>query len=217
MRLLSVSDEVVHQLQMPGLRQRVGNVDLIVGCGDLPPSYLEYLVSMLNVPCLYVNGNHDGPELREDGSLNEAPQGCQPLDLRVEHIGGFLIAGASGVLRYRKGAHQYSEAEWQRRLISLTVRTLIAQYRHRRKLDVLITHVPPAGLHDGPGAHRGPQALRRFVERFGPRYVLHGHVHLNYGYGDQSPLRYGRSTIINTCGYRVLELEPAAALSQKIA
>ena len=57
------------------------------------------------------------------------------------------------------------------------------------------------------------RALRRFVERIRPRYLIHGHVHLNYGYGDQRPLQHGATTIINTCGYRVLEIEPQRALA----
>ncbi|MBA3468999.1 MAG: metallophosphoesterase [Herpetosiphonaceae bacterium] len=214
MRLLSVSDEVIDQLQTANLYNRVGAVDAIVGCGDLPPSYLEFLVSMLNVPCFYVHGNHDAPEQRADGTVLLKPQGCQSLDLRVEQVNGLLLAGIGGVLRYRHGDFQYSEAEWQRRLLLLSIRVMLAQQRYRQRLDVLITHAPPAGLHDGPGAHRGPQALRRFIERFGPRYVIHGHVHLNYGYGDQSPLQHGRSLIVNTCGYQVLEIEPVAELSK---
>lgn len=214
MRLLSVSDEVVSMLQTSALRQRVGSIDAIVGCGDLPPSYLEYLVSMLNVPCFYVNGNHDAPEQHEDGRVSVKPQGCDNLDLRVEAVGGLLIAGAGGVLRYRPGEHQYSEAEWAWRMTMLSARVFFAQMRYRQRLDVLITHTPPAGLHDGIGAHRGPQALRRFIDRIAPRYVIHGHVHLNYGYGDQRPLQYGDTLIVNTHGYRLLDIEPMTALSK---
>ena len=214
MRLLSVSDEVIQQLQTANLYTRVGAVDAIVGCGDLPPSYLEFLVSMLNVPCFYVHGNHDAPELQSDGTLLLKPQGCQLLDLRVARVNDLLIAGIGGVLRYRPGEFQYSEAEWTRRLLVLGARLMFAQQRYRQRLDVLITHAPPAGLHDGPGAHRGPRALRRFIDRFSPRYVIHGHIHLNYGYGDQRPLQYGRSLIVNTCGYQVLEIEPVGALNK---
>jgi len=40
---------------------RFGDVELVLSCGDLPYYYLEYIVSMLNVPLLYVHGNHDAP------------------------------------------------------------------------------------------------------------------------------------------------------------
>lgn len=214
MRLLTVSDEVIQHLQTADVSSRIGAIDAIIGCGDLPPSYLEFLVTILNVPCFYVHGNHDAPEYYPNSDETRvSPGGCQSLNLRVRQLGGMLFAGIDGVLKYRPGTFQYSEAEWQRRLMLLGLRVALAQHRYRRPLDVLVTHSPPAGLHDGPNAHRGPQALRRFVDRFAPRYVIHGHVHLNYGYGDQRPLHHGRSLIINTCGYRLLELEHSLVLN----
>src|SRR6266446_5141402 len=56
-RILAVADEVDESLygdRLPRL-----NPDLVLGCGDLPFDYLEYLVSRLDVPLLYVPGNHD--------------------------------------------------------------------------------------------------------------------------------------------------------------
>ena len=212
MRLLTVSDEIVHRLQSAQLRPTVGPVDAIIGCGDLPPSYLEFLVSMLNVPCLYVPGNHDAPELRADGTYRRVPQGCDALDGRVRWLGDLLFAGIGGVLWYRDGDHQYSERAWFWRMLLLQAKVRLAQQRYNQPLDVLITHTPPYGLHDGEGAHRGPLALRRFVERVQPRYVIHGHIHHCYGFGDQSPLQFGPTTIINTCGYQVLEVQPTVAL-----
>ena len=40
-------------------KARLEGVELILSAGDLKPYYLEFLVTMLNVPCLYVRGNHD--------------------------------------------------------------------------------------------------------------------------------------------------------------
>ena len=34
-------------------------IELILGCGDLPYPYLENLLTFLNVPLFYVPGNHD--------------------------------------------------------------------------------------------------------------------------------------------------------------
>jgi hypothetical protein len=41
-------------------------------------------------------------------------------------------------------------------------------------LDVLITHAPPEGIHDGSGAHAGFRAFRWLIDRFPPRYLIHG-------------------------------------------
>ena len=44
--------------------------------------------------------------------------------------------------------------------------------------DVLLTHSPPAGVNDEPDdhVHRGSQALREWVERERPAWLLHGHT-----------------------------------------
>ena len=49
-------------------------VDLILSAGDLHPEYLEFLVTVSNVPLLYVRGNHD--DLYE----NRPPLGCVDID-----------------------------------------------------------------------------------------------------------------------------------------
>ncbi|MGH3452683.1 MAG: metallophosphoesterase, partial [Haloechinothrix sp.] len=60
-RVLAVADEVNEALFVPDNLTRAAP-DLVVSCGDLPFDYLEYLVTVLNVPLLYVPGNHD-PDL----------------------------------------------------------------------------------------------------------------------------------------------------------
>ena len=59
MRILSVSD-VVDPLLYPRLdKDQFGRINLIIGCGDLPPEYLSYLAHAFDVPLFYVKGNHD--------------------------------------------------------------------------------------------------------------------------------------------------------------
>ena len=59
MKLLAISDQIspviYGHLEDASFRQ----IDLVISCGDLPLDYLEYIVSMLNVPCYFVPGNHD--------------------------------------------------------------------------------------------------------------------------------------------------------------
>jgi len=61
-RILAVADEVEESLGREALVRL--RPDLVLSAGDLPFDYLEYLVTALNVPLLYVPGNHD-PSLRE--------------------------------------------------------------------------------------------------------------------------------------------------------
>lgn len=43
----------------PSSKEFARDVDVVISCEDLCCEYLDYLVSMLNVPLLYVPGNHD--------------------------------------------------------------------------------------------------------------------------------------------------------------
>ena len=59
MQILAVSDQVVDRIYELVPQGHFAGVQMILGCGDLPYAYLEYLVTMLNVPLFYVPGNHD--------------------------------------------------------------------------------------------------------------------------------------------------------------
>jgi Icc-related predicted phosphoesterase len=75
-----------------------------------------------------------------------------------------------------------------------------------RRLDILITHGPPAGVNEGADApHRGLKAVRRAVEWMRPRFLLHGHVH---PYGREIPreAQLGETRVINVVGHRVIEI-----------
>jgi Icc-related predicted phosphoesterase len=90
----------------------------------------------------------------------------------------------------------------------LSMRLAAARLRYGRGLDVLITHAAPEGIHDGTDrAHQGFRAVRRLIERWQPRWAIHGHVHPSYGY-DTAPRRLGRTTVVNVFGYEILETAP---------
>ena len=84
MRILAVSDKVVPILYSGAIREHVGDVDLILSCGDLPHYYLDYLISMVNKPCYYVFGNH-GKELEywSNNTVVSSPGGATNLHTEV--------------------------------------------------------------------------------------------------------------------------------------
>ena len=88
MRILAISDEVVRWMYSPALRERVGEIDLVISCGDLPIYYLEYIASSLNAPCAYVRGNHDQYEIGANGLIKTHPGGWQPLDMERHVMAG---------------------------------------------------------------------------------------------------------------------------------
>lgn len=196
----------------PLVRERFGDVDLVVGCGDLPDYYLDYIASMLNVPLTLVPGNHDLPTPapvaeggREGGGT---PRACGNIDGMVAEERGLLLAGLGGSIRYRPdGVHQYTQGEMARRVLALAPRLWWNRLRYGRFLDILVTHAPPRGIHDAEDpAHVGFQAFNRFIARYRPRYLLHGHAHV-YRQDAVTSTQVGPTTVVNVYPYRVIEIE----------
>ena len=127
--------------------------------GDLEPAWTEGLAE-IELPKLGVRGNHDA-----DGALSAV--GVQDLHLRRESVGGVSFCGFGGSPRYsRRGGNEWTEEEAERMLAELP------------PADVLLAHSPPEGINDEPDdrAHRGSPALRAWVERNEPGWLLHGHT-----------------------------------------
>jgi len=206
MRILAVSDQVIERVYELASRGHFAGVDLIVGCGDLPYSYLEYLVTLLNVPLYYVPGNHD-PRHDESRADSRAEGGIN-IDGRVVRAGGLLLAGLGGSPRYREGVNQYSQGQMTRRAWRMLPGLLSNRVRHGRMLDVLVTHAPPFGVHDDDSpAHRGFHAFAWLLRMARPLLLLHGHTHNYQRNLDPAETHVGPTRVINVFPYQVIELD----------
>ncbi|MFW6136143.1 MAG: metallophosphoesterase family protein [Chloroflexota bacterium] len=204
MKILAVSDHVADEIYNGRIEERFGDVDLVVSCGDLPYSYLEYIVSVLNVPCFYVHGNHDHPECCANGTTLTEPGGWVDLHGTTAEAKGVLLAGLEGSILYKPRArYQYTERHMAVQAWCLAPALLLNRLRHGRYLDVLITHSPPRGIHDGDDLpHRGFRSFLGLMRRFKPRYLLHGHKHV---YGPEATrTRYAETEVINVYPFRVI-------------
>src|SRR5438105_9968093 len=110
MKVLAVCDEVDSRLYSAGALRDRAAPDLILGAGDLPAYYLDYLVSKLDVPLYAIHGNHDAKPPIE-GSSGFEQCGARWIGGHGVRPGGLLLAGFDGSLRYNDGAYQYSQAE----------------------------------------------------------------------------------------------------------
>lgn len=183
MRILALSDIADERVYSERVVETFSDIDLVVGCGDLPYDYLEYVVTVLNRPLLYVHGNHDAKVLlRADGRQATGAEGCELIDGRVVRELGCSFLGLGGSIRYRPGApFQFTQAEMRIRVVRLLPRLLWNRVRHGRFIDVMVTHSPPFGIHDGDDrAHVGFKAFITLMKLFKPQLVLHGHVHGNH-------------------------------------
>lgn len=213
MKILTVSDKVDELIYSSAIKHLFGDVDLVLGCGDLPFYYLEFIATMLGEPLFYVVGNHANAVKQYYGPEQhwKFPGGCVNIDGRVVQHKGLLVAGLEGSMRYNNNSRfQYTEREMAWKVWGLAPWLMLNKLRHGRYLDILITHAPPLGIHDKPDlCHRGFQAFRVLMERFRPRYLIHGHIHV-YNPNETIKTVYQDTTVINTYGYRTLEIDEAS-------
>ncbi len=187
MRILAVSDTESEALWDHYNRNKITDTDLILSCGDLNPQYLSFLVSCTNLPLLYVHGNHD------DCYDRTPPEGCICVDDRIYVHDGVRILGLGGCYPYKDGNYMYTEQEMKRRIFRLK-RQII---RHRG-FDILLTHAPAFSLGDGDDiVHQGYKAFLPLLEKYKPKYMVHGHMHLQYDRSLQRTVIYKDTQIIN--------------------
>jgi Icc-related predicted phosphoesterase len=206
LKILAVSDMVIDRLYSAQVAERFHDVELILSCGDLPYEYLEFLVSSINVPLLYVPGNHD-PAYDEKIPAASA-HGCDCLDGKVQLVKRLNIAGIGGSIRYKPGApNQYTQSQMYARMSAFVPRLLWYLPRHGNILDIFIAHSPPRGIHDDDDqAHVGFSAFRDFIQTFKPHYFLHGHTTV-YKKNIVSPItKVGATTVLNVYPYQIIEI-----------
>lgn len=206
-KILAVSDQVVERIYTLSSAGHFQDIDLIFGCGDLPYTYLEYLHTILNVPLYYVPGNHD-PKFNPERPISYAEGGFN-LDLKTTSANGLLLAGFGGCIRYRPdGVNQYTQEQAYFRTLTLIFRLMGNRIRYGRKLDILITHSPPFGIHDDESyAHQGLKALNFLLSVAQPRYHFHGHTHFYRSNLEDSVTHLEQTTIMNIFPYKVIEIK----------
>ena len=195
MKILVVSDEEDQYLwdfYTPG---RLKGIDLILSAGDLKAEYLSFLVTMVNRPLLYVHGNHDG------SYAQRPPEGCQCIDGKLVTVGGLRILGLGGSALYNGGPHQYTEKQMRRRIDRLRLKLALAG-----GVDIVLTHAPVQGFGDEDNmTHRGFEAFLPLLDKYKPRYLVHGHIHQRYGANRPRCYQYNETTIVNATGRYILE------------
>ena len=195
---MAISDEIEPTLYEYFDRKRYSDIDLILSAGDLRPEYLSFLVDMLNKRCYYVRGNHD---IVYDV---EPPLGCMDIDGKVVNYEGIRILGLEGSMWY--GGRGVEHTDWQMRWKVWKVRF---QIWRKRGVDIVLTHAPPKGVHDGKDlCHTGFRSFLKLIEKYKPRYLIHGHVHKSYGYSEEKITQVQETKVVNVQGKHILEIRP---------
>lgn len=177
-------------------KEELEGIDLILSCGDLNADYLSFLATMTQSPVLYVHGNHD---TRYE---THGPEGCTCIDDQIYNYKGLRIFGLGGSMRYKPGDWQFNEKEmrvrvWKKKL----------SLWKNKGFDILLTHAPAQGLHDGTDLpHQGFAVFNELMDKYKPDYFVHGHVHLNYGREHVRSDMYRDTHVINAFERYVIEV-----------
>jgi Icc-related predicted phosphoesterase len=183
MRILAVSDRVDPLLYDRFDRQQFEDIDLILSCGDLPPEYLSFLLGKFNA--------------------SKPPPGCIDLNADLIKFEGINIFGLEGSRWYNGGPYQYTEREMHWKIQRLRPRIW-----RMGGVDIVITHAPPRHIRDAEDrCHRGFKSFRWFIDKYSPRYFIHGHIHANFTDPSQRVTIVNQTQVINTFGYFLFEIE----------
>lgn len=194
MKILLVSDSEEPYIWDYFDRERFGDIELVLSCGDLKSEYLSFLVTMINAPLFYVHGNHDRSYIKKP------PEGCESIDGKLVTYNGIRLLGLGGSFCYSGEEFQYTEKEMEKRVKKLRI-----PLWKSKGFDILVTHAPAFGLGDGTDlCHTGFKTFNTLMDKYSPKYFLHGHQHLNYGQ-QQRIRQYASTTVINGYGYHILE------------
>lgn len=223
MKILLISDKVSPYLYNEDIKKnnKFKNIDLILSAGDLPFYYYDFLVSNLNAPLYYVFGNHIrtiDEDFEKEPAIFRKMGGFYNLNKKVVNYKHLLIAGLEGSYRYNNKKYQYNESQMRFKILQMIPKLIKNKILYGRYLDILLTHAPPYGLYpvaENDLCHRGFREFNKFIQRFQPKYLVHGHIHL---YSDMAHFlkRYKRTKIINAYGYRIIKIKMGRKYKKRI-
>lgn len=239
MRFLCVSDQIDPLVYSTSVKERYGDVDAVLCAGDLSMEYVDFITDTLGKPTFFVFGNHDLEEydyyrkpfhLQADTPSDRTQMDVMRRGHSAEYVSNrvirhkhltfrkpdgkstpLLIAGVSGSIRYNNGRCQFTNAQMALQLMALAPALLWNRLRHGRYLDILLTHSSPRRIHDREDpCHRGFSCFNRFIQRYAPAVLVHGHIHL-YDLSEERVTKKDSTTIINAYSHIVFDYEPYAA------
>jgi len=218
-RILAIADAVSPLIYSERFPHNLPPFDLVVSAGDMPGHVLEFIATRLRVAPVYVIGNHGNAWMRsaEDPDAVRLPGGCTNVHRRAVNVAGVTIAGVEGSARYRPGPHQYSALAMRRFVAGLAPQLMFRRWRDGRNVEILLTHAPPLGPHEGPDyPHRGIAAFNAFHRRWRPLLHVHGHVHLIGGNAPRSYVTPEGVLVVNAYEFTMIDLGLLRAIRARV-
>lgn len=217
-KILCISDHKDPFVYCNSIKKRFANVDFVISAGDLPLYYYDFIVSSINKPLFFVFGNHNLKRISEykkrykfrslsDSLYNTTfmnSVGATYIGGKINRETGLLIAGLGGSKWYNGMPNQYTEYGMFFYLLKLIPGLIWNRLFYGRFLDILVTHAPPFGVNDKPDiCHSGFKVFLWFLEKFKPKYHIHGHIHI-YNRNQKRDALYSETKVINVYNHYLL-------------
>lgn len=157
MNLLIIADDESLVRQLPDSR-----VDLLISCGDLPDEVIMQTAQKCACREVFaVKGNHDS-----SGSFRSP---IQDMHLKTLQFGGYTFGGFCGSWKYKpRGNFLFEQFEAEAALTAFP------------RVDIFVAHNSPRHIHDrDDDVHTGFVAFNSYIARHQPRFLFHGHQHVN--------------------------------------
>ncbi len=234
MKILCVSDQVDPFIYTQSIKSQFGDVGAVLCAGDLPMSYIDFIVSTLNKPTFFIFGNHNLKEYkyyRSDIRRNPMELASSAL-IEAQHAHGatyagfkcirdgtilvrdpvtkkdrpLLIAGIDGSIDYNHGLCQFTESQMNFRLAKMAPSLIYNKLKYGTYLDIFLTHASPRHIHDKEDpCHKGFECFNKFLKKYEPTFMVHGHIHL-YDMNEERVGVYGKTTVVNAYSHHVIEI-----------
>ncbi len=191
MKILAISDAWSPPVWEESVLCGAADADVIVSCGDLSQAYLDFVQKELNKPVLYVRGNHD----KDVKTVREGTH----LDSKIVTFMGVRFLGFDSISR---DGRLFSDKD-------MTVRTEIMRRIIDRDggFDVLVTHHPMRGVCDGEDQlHKGYSSFVTLVDEYKPKYMLYGHMHLDFNPNLSRVVNYNDTKLVNAYMHTIIDV-----------
>jgi len=167
--------------------------DLLIGCGDLSPGYMDYMANEFKARFnIIIHGNHDekyfkNPYIDENEKFSKIYKGFFVLNHGIINVKKYIkkdvcIAGFSGALSYGKPPFHFSEKDVTKLKRDLSIKMLL---KRQNSLDIMVSHTPPLiknTLEKYDRYHQPSEKLTEIFNKYSPKLWLYGHLHRNYAF-----------------------------------
>ncbi|WP_234797283.1 metallophosphoesterase family protein [Mycobacteroides chelonae] len=170
--------------------------DALISLGDYSTAHAPAIAQSGASFICGVYGNHCTDDYMPDhGIVDLIGDRALPARRRVLEFPGhraISVLAVQGCVRYKSDPDDvlFTQAQYAAAIDRLPAAELV------------VTHCPPAGINDArDAAHQGIEALRTWVDRHRPRWLLHGHT-----YDNPPRSRHEGTEVIYTHGHAVVDL-----------